>query len=126
MMYELPGVMRLTRKSDYMYRFDMHDGFYALGINLADRDYLTVNVRGQLYRLAGLPMGWSLSPFYFYKMTLTFVNFQRSSSPVLPRQEPGHKTKTHFRRQRWRGAHLLPYVDDFLFFATTQAEALTI
>jgi hypothetical protein len=30
---------------------------YALGINPTDRDYFIVNVRGQLYRLAGLPIG---------------------------------------------------------------------
>jgi hypothetical protein len=71
-------VKHLTRKGDYVFSFDMHDGFYALGINPADRDYFTVNVRGQLYRLAGLPMGWSLSPSYLCKTTLTFVNFLRA------------------------------------------------
>jgi hypothetical protein len=40
-----------------MFSFDLQDGFYALGINQAYRVYFTVNVRGQLYRLAGLPMG---------------------------------------------------------------------
>jgi hypothetical protein len=45
-----------------MSSFDVHDGFFALGINPADRDFFTVNVRGQPYRLAGVPMGWSLPP----------------------------------------------------------------
>jgi hypothetical protein len=40
-----------------MFSFDIHDGFYALGISPTARDYLTVSVRGQLYRLAELPMG---------------------------------------------------------------------
>jgi hypothetical protein len=44
-----------------MFSFDLHDSFYALGINLADLNYFTVNVHGKLYRLAGLPMGLSLS-----------------------------------------------------------------
>jgi hypothetical protein len=35
-----------------MFSFDLQDGFYALGINPADRDYITVNERGQPYRLA--------------------------------------------------------------------------
>jgi hypothetical protein len=49
-METLLGVRHLTRKGDYyMFNFDRHDGFYALGINLVDRDYFTVNVRGQLY-----------------------------------------------------------------------------
>jgi hypothetical protein len=45
---------------------DLQDGLYALGISPTDREYFTVNVRGELYRLAGLPMGWSLPPFYFF------------------------------------------------------------
>jgi hypothetical protein len=48
-----------------MFSFDLKDGFYALGIVPKQRDFLTVNVRGQLYRLACLPMGWSLSPYHF-------------------------------------------------------------
>jgi hypothetical protein len=43
-----------------MFSFDQQDGFYALGINPSDRDYFTVNVFGQLYKFAGLPMGWSV------------------------------------------------------------------
>jgi hypothetical protein len=54
-----------------------------MGINPADRKYFTVNV-GELYRLARLPMGWSLIPFYFCKMTLTFVNFMRAPDPEHP------------------------------------------
>jgi hypothetical protein len=77
----LLGVRHLTRNGDDIFNFDLQDGFYALGINPADRNCFTVNVRGQLYKLAGLPMGWSLSPFYFCKMTLTFVNFLRNPDP---------------------------------------------
>jgi hypothetical protein len=80
-METLLGVRHLTRKGDYMFSFDLQDGFYALGINPADRNYFTVIVRGQLYRLAGLPMSWSLSPFYFCKMMLTLVNFLRNPDP---------------------------------------------
>eukprot|EP00873_Tetraselmis_striata_P003733 jgi/Tetstr1/423997/TSEL_014608.t1 len=39
-----------------MFSFDPQDGFYALDIAKADRDYFTVDVRGQLYMLAGY--GW--------------------------------------------------------------------
>jgi hypothetical protein len=56
-METLLGIRHLTRKRDYMFSFDLQHGLYALGINPSDRDYFTVNVRGQLYRLAGLPMG---------------------------------------------------------------------
>jgi hypothetical protein len=125
-METLIGVRHLTRKGGYMFSFDLHDGFYALGINPTDRDYLTVNVRGQLYRLAGLPMRWSLSPFYFCKVTMTFVNFLRNPDPE-EHIAPNHRyTKTYLKRTWWRGARILPYVDDFLLFASTEEEALTL
>eukprot|EP00873_Tetraselmis_striata_P042437 jgi/Tetstr1/462701/TSEL_007667.t1 len=50
-METLMGVRHLTAKGDYMYSFDLQDGFYALGIAPSDRDYFTVNIRGTLYRL---------------------------------------------------------------------------
>eukprot|EP00873_Tetraselmis_striata_P019579 jgi/Tetstr1/439843/TSEL_028254.t1 len=68
-METLLGVRPLTKKGDYMFSFDLQDGFYALGIAEVDRDYFTVDVRGQLYMLAGLPMGRSLSPYYFVTLT---------------------------------------------------------
>jgi hypothetical protein len=71
-------------------------------------------------------MGWSLSPFYFCKMTLTFVNFLRN--PDLEEHiAPTHNcSKTYLRRTRLRGALILSYVDDFLLFASTEEEALTL
>jgi hypothetical protein len=82
-----------------MFSFDLHDGFYAQGISPAHRDYFTVNVHEQLYRLAGLPVE-SLSPFYFCHMTLTFVNFLRAPDPELPLATQGDCTKTYLRG--WR------------------------
>eukprot|EP00873_Tetraselmis_striata_P009405 jgi/Tetstr1/429669/TSEL_019566.t1 len=81
-METLLGVRHLiTKKGDYMFSFfDLQDGFYALGIAEADRDYFTVDVRGQLYRLAGLPMGWSLSPYYFVTLTQALHLRQRLAS----------------------------------------------
>eukprot|EP00873_Tetraselmis_striata_P007845 jgi/Tetstr1/428109/TSEL_018164.t1 len=103
-METLMGLMHLTIKSgDFMFSFDLKDGFYALGIAEADRDYFTVDIRGALCRLAGLPMGSSLSPYYF----TTF-------------------TERHRRHTRWRGARILPYVDDFLLFADTEAATLGV
>eukprot|EP00873_Tetraselmis_striata_P035682 jgi/Tetstr1/455946/TSEL_042727.t1 len=76
-METLLGVRHQTKKGDYMFSFDLQDGFYALGIAEADRDYFTVDVRGQLYMLAGLPMGWSLSPYYFVTLTQVFITHLR-------------------------------------------------
>jgi hypothetical protein len=64
-MEKILGVGNLTRKGNYMFSFDLQDGFYALGINPTDQNYITVNVHEQLYILAGLPMGCSLAPFIF-------------------------------------------------------------
>jgi hypothetical protein len=61
----LQGVRDLTRQGDYMLSFDLHDGFYALGIAPECCDYFTVNVREQLYRL---PVSLPLSPFHFCKL----------------------------------------------------------
>jgi hypothetical protein len=115
----LLGIKYLTRKGDYRFTFDLYDGFYELGINPTARDYDTVNVGGQLYRLAGLPMRRLLSPFYFCKMSLTFVNFLRAPDPKLSSLAPSNCTKTYLKRTRWSGAMILPYVDDFLLFAAT-------
>jgi hypothetical protein len=47
-METLLGVRHIIRKGDYMFGFDLQNGFYAPGINPAVRDYFTVNVRGEL------------------------------------------------------------------------------
>eukprot|EP00873_Tetraselmis_striata_P011874 jgi/Tetstr1/432138/TSEL_021595.t1 len=80
----LLGVRHLTKKGNYIFSFDLQDGFYALGIAEADRDYFTVDVQGQLYRLAGLPMRWSLSPYYLVTLTQVFIAHLRKPKPEPP------------------------------------------
>jgi hypothetical protein len=72
-MESMLGARHLTRKGDYMFSFYMNNGLCALGIVPKQHNFLIVNVRGQLYRLPGLPMGWSLSPYHFCAFTETFV-----------------------------------------------------
>eukprot|EP00873_Tetraselmis_striata_P028319 jgi/Tetstr1/448583/TSEL_035832.t1 len=105
------GVRHLNKKGDYMLCFALQDGF-------SDRDYFTVNIRGELCRLCGLPMGWSLSPYYLVTFTMTFVRGLRSSATSTP---AGNvlRSRRWLRRGRWRGARILPYVDDFLLFASS-------
>eukprot|EP00873_Tetraselmis_striata_P014900 jgi/Tetstr1/435164/TSEL_002620.t1 len=121
----LLGVRHLTKKGDYMFSFDLQDGFYALGIAEADRDYFTVDVRGQLYKLASLPMGWSLSPYYFVTLTQVIIIHLRKPEPEPPSSSTRPtRSKRYLRRTKWRGARILPYVDDFLLFSASMEQAL--
>eukprot|EP00873_Tetraselmis_striata_P017506 jgi/Tetstr1/437770/TSEL_026424.t1 len=96
-----------------------------MGIAPSDRDYFTVKIRGTLYRLCGLPMGWSLSPYYFTTFTMAFVKHLRSpTTPATPGNVP--RSRRLLRRGRWRGARILPYVDDFLLFVSSEPEALEL
>jgi 5-hydroxyisourate hydrolase-like protein (transthyretin family) len=55
---ESPLVVRhITRKGVYMLSFNLNNGFYAMEIIPEESNFVIVNVRGQLYRLAGLPIG---------------------------------------------------------------------
>jgi hypothetical protein len=54
------------------------------------------------------------------------VNFLRALDPYLPFPALGNGTNTYLRRTRWRGARILPCVNDFLLFAATTEEALTL
>eukprot|EP00873_Tetraselmis_striata_P007383 jgi/Tetstr1/427647/TSEL_017772.t1 len=94
------GVRHLTAKSACMFSFDLQ-GSYAVGIAPSDRDYLTVNIRGTLYRRCGLHMGLSLSPYYFTTFTLTFVKHTRSPTiPAAPGNVP--RSRRWVRRGLWR------------------------
>jgi hypothetical protein len=61
-----------------MVSFDLVDGYYTLGIRVEDKYFFTVNYPGTLYRLAGLPMGWKCSIYYFCRFTevlsVTYAN----------------------------------------------------
>ena len=59
-------------------------------------------------------------------MTLTFVTFLRNPDPEEHITPTNSYSKTYLTPTRWRGARILPYVDDFLLFASTEEEALTL
>eukprot|EP00873_Tetraselmis_striata_P012004 jgi/Tetstr1/432268/TSEL_002302.t1 len=80
-METLLEVRHLTKKGDYMFSFDLQDGFYGPCIAEADRDYFTVD-------------------------------------PT--------RSKRYLMRTRWRGARILPYVDDFLLFSASMEQALHV
>jgi hypothetical protein len=63
-----------------MVSFDLKDGFCAMAIVLKQRDFRIFNVRGQLYRLARLPMGWSLNPLPLLRL---HEHLHRASPPTI-------------------------------------------
>jgi hypothetical protein len=115
--------------------FDLADGYYTLGIR-EDIDFFAVNYRGTLYKLAGLPIGWKCSSYYFCRLTEVFIRHLREPLPNPTGHNPGLATnqqptratpsRRYLRNSRWRGARLLPYMDDFLFFADIRDAALQL
>jgi hypothetical protein len=81
--------------------------------------------RGTLYKLAGLPMGWKCSSYYFCRLTEVFIRHLREPLPnptghnprLATNEQPTRLTpsRRYLRNSRWRGARLLPYMDDFFF-----------
>jgi hypothetical protein len=119
-----------------MVSFDLADGYYTLGIRKEDMDFFTVNYRGTLYRLAGLPMVWKCSKYYFCRLTEVFIRHLCEPLPnptghnprLATNQQPTRPTpfRRYLRNSRWRGARLLPYMEDFLFFADSRDAALQL
>eukprot|EP00873_Tetraselmis_striata_P038373 jgi/Tetstr1/458637/TSEL_004341.t1 len=124
----LKHLRHLARAGDWLVSMDLADGYYALGIREEDRDFFTVNYRGELWRLARLPMVWTGSSYYFCKLTAAFTDYLRTPlkrrDPALPPTAPSKPTRRFLRNTRWRGERLLPYMDDFLFLADSREAAL--
>jgi hypothetical protein len=55
----LKHLRHLSRQGDYFVSLDLTDGYNTLGNREEDRNFFTVNYRGELWRLECLPMGWS-------------------------------------------------------------------
>ena len=117
----------IAKPGDHWVSFDLKDGFYALAIHPKDRKYFTVNLNGQLLHLCALPMGWSLSPYVFQKLTDVFVNKLRDPEATAAAGKTS-KSKRRWvrRRRRLSGARLLPFVDDFALFAKSFAAAMEL
>ena len=113
----------IAKPNDYWVSFDLKSGFYALAIAPQDREAFTINVDGQLLQLCALPMGWSLSPYTFQKLTEVFTNYlrdpERSTNSLEELLSPPTKARGKWlrRRKRLTGARLLPFVDNFALFA---------
>jgi hypothetical protein len=89
-----------------------------------------------MYRLAGLPMGWKCSNYYFCRLTEVIIQHLREpvSNPtghnphMSANQHPKRPraSRRYLRNSRCIGARLLPYMDDFLFFTDIIDAALLL
>jgi hypothetical protein len=124
----LKHLRHMSRSGDYFVSLDLADGCYTLGIREEDRDFFTVNYRGKLWRLAFLPMGWSGSAYYFCKLTQAFTNnLRQAPTPMTANTATPYKPSRRFLRNvRWRGVRLLPYMDDFMFMASSYEAAILL
>ena len=119
----LKNLRRLARRGEWLFSFDLADGFYAITIHPDFRKYLTVEVDGELFQFVGLPMGWNRSPYVFCKTMRTLV--QELRSPDAPKQSEVRQTsRKRILSLSRRGMRVLPYIDDFLVVARTRREAL--
>ena len=121
----LRNLRSLAKRNDYMFSFDLADGYYALALHPDDRKYFTVEVEGEYFQFSGLPMGWNLSPYVFCKTMRTCVQELRSPDAPLPSSVRlgGKRRRMKLRRQQ-TGMRVLSYVDDFLVLVRTRREAL--
>jgi hypothetical protein len=61
--------------------------------------------RGELWRLACLPMGWSGSAYYFCKLTQAFINYlRRTPTPMTTNHAKPYKTSRRFLPSHSLGA----------------------
>lgn len=152
--YETLKVLsRLARKGDWMFSWDLKDGYHSVGVHRDSRRYMTFAVAPPLgsppgtppryIRAAAIPFGWNASPYIFTKVMRVMVQQLRSpTAPTLAvarlRTRGGRAfalrlqatPEQHIqspleedRRVRSRGIRCLPYVDDFLAICSTRGEA---
>ena len=120
----LKHLRRLAKKNDWMFSFDLEDGYYAVALHPEDRKFFTVEVDGELFQFVGLPMGWNLSPYIFVKTMRTLVQEMRSpDAPLTSTIRRGRKRRGILLSKK-RGMRVLPYMDDFLVLARNRREAL--
>ena len=134
----LKKLARMARKGDYMFSFDLQDGYHAIGIAPEDRKYFTFNLNGKLLQASALPFGWNASPYVFVKTMKTLVQTLRAPTGAkdqrdlkeLQTQQHSSVRSSLLRRAGGkqcpgvRGMRVLPYMDDFLVICKTREEAL--
>jgi len=91
----------LVRPGNWFFSVDLKDGYYHVGVHPSYQRYVTTTINGSMYHFVGLPFGLQTAPYLFTKVMRVFV-----------------------KAVRREGIRVLPYLDDFLFVAASQDEAL--
>ena len=138
----LRTLSRLAQRGDWMFSFDLKDGYFAVGIHPEHRRYMTFalppapgsppGAPPRYIQCAAMPFGWSASPLIFTKVMRVMVQQLRSPTAATVGQlrrgaASGRAMRLRLGRRgdpTSRGMRVLPYVDDFLVMAATRAEAL--
>lgn len=115
---------RLACQGDWMFSFDLKDGYHCISIEPSFRKYFTFCLDGQYYQAAALPMGWRNAPFVFTKVMRPMVAYLRApAARGQPSGQPLQPVKTGPWERRTVGIRVLPYLDDFLCLARTRQDA---
>lgn len=138
----LRSFSRLASRGDWMFSFDLQDGYFAVGIHPDHRRYMTFalppppgspsGTPPRYVQCAAMPFGWLDSPRIFTKVMRVMVRQLRSPQAAAidrlrRRGASGQAMRLRLGRHGdpWlRGMRCLPYVDDFLCLASTREEAL--
>ena len=88
----------IAKPGDHWVSFDLKDGVFALTIHPNSREAFTINLNGQLLQLCALPMGWSLSPYVFQKLTDVLVHKLRDPESTASRVKTSKSKKRMIRR----------------------------
>ena len=100
-MQTLHFVAKIAQPTDWMLSCDVKNGYYHLAIREDDQRFLQFRWRGVVYQYMGLPMGYSLAPYWFCTLMFAWVRYVQTQWMV----------------------RILSYIDDFLFFFTTAVHA---
>ena len=137
----LRALQRLARRGEWMFSWDIKDGYFAVGIRRDHRRYMTFALPPLLgtsgppryYRCAAMPFGWLMAPYVFTKVMRVMVRMLRTpTAPSLARLRRSAasgkalvlRLARRGRASGARGLRILPYVDDFLCICLTRRDAL--
>jgi hypothetical protein len=127
----LRSLRRTARRNDWMFSFDLADGYHCVGIDPRDQHYMTFILNGQAFSAAALPFGYHRSPQIFSKVMRTLVKYLRAPNRAHETSFVTHRIRLRrargaSHRTKVIGVRCLPYLDDFMFMVQGRREAYRI